>query len=121
MPRASSAPASSVDDAFEDFVRGRSTHLFRLALVLTGWDKPAAPASDLIDAVRRRHRQRLVKVIAASAATAVALVAIVVSLAARQAQHAQSAPVTKSTTSASPKRQPSSRAAAGSCLRTAEP
>src|SRR6266704_6456155 len=35
-------PGSKVDDAFEEFVRGRSTDLFRLALVLTGWDKAAA-------------------------------------------------------------------------------
>src|ERR1022692_4725747 len=57
----------------------------------------AAPASDLIDAVRRRHRERLVRMVAASAAAAVALVAIAVSLAARQAQHAPAAPSTKST------------------------
>jgi RNA polymerase sigma-70 factor (sigma-E family) len=33
---------SEADDAFEEFVRGRSTHLFRLALALTGWDQAAA-------------------------------------------------------------------------------
>jgi RNA polymerase sigma-70 factor (sigma-E family) len=33
---------SDADDAFEEFVRGRSSHLFRLALVLTGWDRGAA-------------------------------------------------------------------------------
>jgi hypothetical protein len=36
------SPGSEADDAFEEFGRGRSTHLFRLALVLTGWDKAAA-------------------------------------------------------------------------------
>ena len=66
----------------------------------------AAPASDLIDAVRRRHRQRLVRVIAASAAAAVALVVVVVSLAARQAQHAHSVPATKSTRLSQPKAPP---------------
>ena len=36
------SPGSEADGAFEEFVRGRSTHLFRLALVLTGWDRAAA-------------------------------------------------------------------------------
>lgn len=45
------------DDAFEEFVRGRSTHLFRLALVLTGWDRPAA--EDVLQiAFERAYRHR---------------------------------------------------------------
>ncbi len=36
------SPGSDAEDTFDDFVRGRSTDLFRLALVLTGWDKAAA-------------------------------------------------------------------------------
>jgi RNA polymerase sigma-70 factor (sigma-E family) len=50
-------PGSEVDDAFEEFVRGRSTHLFRLALVLTGWDKAAA--EDVLQiALERAYRHR---------------------------------------------------------------
>jgi RNA polymerase sigma-70 factor (sigma-E family) len=50
-------PGSEVDDAFEEFVRGRSTHLFRLALVLTGWDKAAA--EDVLQiALERAYRRR---------------------------------------------------------------
>ncbi len=48
---------SKVDDVFEEFVRGRSTHLFRLALVLTGWDKAAA--EDVLQiALERAYRRR---------------------------------------------------------------
>ena len=51
------SPGSEVDDAFEEFVRGRSTHLFRLALVLTGWDKAAA--EDVLQiALERAYRRR---------------------------------------------------------------
>src|ERR1022692_4576029 len=57
--RTSSAPSSSADDAFEDFVRGRSTHLFRLALVLTGWDKAAAEDGLQIALERVYRRRRL--------------------------------------------------------------
>lgn len=50
-------PGSQADDAFEEFVRGRSTHLFRLALVLTGWDRPAA--EDVLQiALERAYRRR---------------------------------------------------------------
>ena len=50
-------PGSTVDAAFEEFVRGRSTHLFRLALVLTGWDKAAA--EDVLQtALERAYRRR---------------------------------------------------------------
>jgi len=48
---------SDPGDAFEQFVRGRSTHLFRLALVLTGWDKVAA--EDVLQiALERAYRRR---------------------------------------------------------------
>jgi RNA polymerase sigma-70 factor (sigma-E family) len=57
ISRTSSAPGSSADEAFEEFVRGRSTHLFRLALVLTGWDKSAA--EDVLQiALERVYRRR---------------------------------------------------------------
>jgi RNA polymerase sigma-70 factor (sigma-E family) len=47
---------SEAEDAFEDFVRGRSTHLFRLALVLTGWNKAAA--EDVLQiALERAYRR----------------------------------------------------------------
>ncbi len=50
-------PGSKVDDAFEEFVHGRSTQLFRLALVLTGWDKAAA--EDVLQiALERAYRRR---------------------------------------------------------------
>ena len=50
-------PSSEVDDAFEQFVRGRSMHLFRLALVLTGWDQAAA--EDVLQiALERAYRRR---------------------------------------------------------------
>lgn len=53
-PRSS---GSEADDAFEEFVHGRSTHLFRLALVLTGWDKAAA--EDVLQvALERAYRRR---------------------------------------------------------------
>ena len=48
---------SEADHSFEEFVRGRSTHLFRLALVLTGWDYAAA--QDLLQiALERAYRRR---------------------------------------------------------------
>jgi RNA polymerase sigma-70 factor (sigma-E family) len=48
---------SAVDAAFEEFVRGRSAHLFRLALVLTGWDNAAA--EDVLQiALERAYRRR---------------------------------------------------------------
>jgi RNA polymerase sigma-70 factor (sigma-E family) len=53
-------PGSEADDAFEEFVRGRSTYLYRLALALTGWDR--AGAEDVLQtALERafRHRRRL--------------------------------------------------------------
>jgi RNA polymerase sigma-70 factor (sigma-E family) len=53
---------SEAEDAFEQFVRGRSTHLFRLALALTGWDRAAA--EDVLQiALERayRHRRKLFK------------------------------------------------------------
>ncbi len=50
-------PGSKVDDAFGEFVHGRSTQLFRLALVLTGWDKAAA--EDVLQiALERAYRRR---------------------------------------------------------------
>jgi RNA polymerase sigma-70 factor (sigma-E family) len=50
-------PGSKAEDAFEEFVRGRSTHLFRLALVLTGWDRAAA--EDVLQiALERAYRRR---------------------------------------------------------------
>ena len=50
-------PGSQAEDAFEEFVRGRSTHLFRLALVLTGWDRAAA--EDVLQiALERAYRHR---------------------------------------------------------------
>jgi RNA polymerase sigma-70 factor (sigma-E family) len=46
-------------DAFEEFVRDRSAHLFRLALVLSGWDEDAA--GDLLQiALERAYRRRWV-------------------------------------------------------------
>jgi len=51
------SPGSEVDEAFEEFVRGRSTHLFRLALALTGWDRTAA--EDVLQiAFERAYRHR---------------------------------------------------------------
>jgi RNA polymerase sigma-70 factor (sigma-E family) len=51
------SPGSEADDAFEQFVRGRSAHLFRLALVLTGWDQAAA--EDVLQvALERAYRRR---------------------------------------------------------------
>ena len=51
------SPGSEADDAFEEFVRGRSSHLFRLALVLTGWDRAAAE-DVLQSALERAYRRR---------------------------------------------------------------
>ena len=46
-------------DAFEEFVRDRSRHLFRLALALSGWDE--ATADDLLQiALERAYRRRWV-------------------------------------------------------------
>lgn len=48
---------SDAEDSFEEFVRGRSTHLFRLALVLTGWNE--AVAQDVLQiALERAYRRR---------------------------------------------------------------
>jgi RNA polymerase sigma-70 factor (sigma-E family) len=50
-------PGSEADDAFEEFVRARSTHLFRLALVLTGYHQTAA--EDVLQiALERAYRRR---------------------------------------------------------------
>ena len=57
IPRGPQVPGSTADEAFEEFVRGRSGHLFRLALVLTGWDKAAA--EDVLQtALERAYRLR---------------------------------------------------------------
>jgi DNA-directed RNA polymerase specialized sigma24 family protein len=57
IPGGPPVPASKADEAFEEFVRGRSAHLFRLALVLTGWDKAAA--EDVLQtALERAYRRR---------------------------------------------------------------
>jgi RNA polymerase sigma-70 factor (sigma-E family) len=49
--------ASESDEAFEEFVRGRSTHLFKLALAVTGWDVGAA--EDVLQiALERAYRHR---------------------------------------------------------------
>jgi RNA polymerase sigma-70 factor (sigma-E family) len=49
--------AADAPDAFEDFVRARSAHLFRLALALSGWHEPAA--EDLLQiALERAYRHR---------------------------------------------------------------
>ncbi len=49
--------AGSADDAFEDFVRGRSAYFFRLALALTGWNRAAA--EDVLQiALERAYRHR---------------------------------------------------------------
>ena len=48
---------SEADHSFEEFVRGRSTHLFRLALALSGWNEAAA--QDLLQiALERTYRRR---------------------------------------------------------------
>jgi RNA polymerase sigma-70 factor (sigma-E family) len=57
----SGQPPVDVDarDAFEEFVRDRSRHLFRLALALSGWDE--ASANDLLQiALERAYRRRWV-------------------------------------------------------------
>ena len=55
-------PGSEVDEAFEEFVRGRSTHLFKLALALTGWDRTSAEDVLQIAFERAyRHRRQLFK------------------------------------------------------------
>lgn len=49
--------SSEADCAFEEFVRGRSTHLFKLALAVTGWN--AAAAEDVLQiALERAYRRR---------------------------------------------------------------
>lgn len=51
------AGRGSADEAFEEFVRGRSAYFFRLALVLTGWDRAAA--EDVLQvALERTYRHR---------------------------------------------------------------
>jgi len=60
IPGGPQLPGSNADEAFEEFVRGRSTHLFRLALVLTGWDRAAA--EDVLQTSLERafrHRRQL--------------------------------------------------------------
>lgn len=52
-------PVSAMDarDAFEEFVRGRSAHLFRLAFALSGWNE--ATAQDLLQiALERAYSRR---------------------------------------------------------------
>jgi RNA polymerase sigma-70 factor (sigma-E family) len=50
-------PSSNVDAAFEEYVRTKSAHLLRLALLLTGWN--AAVAEDLTQtALERIYRRR---------------------------------------------------------------
>lgn len=50
-------PGADGPDTFEEFVRARSTHLFKLALLLTGWDDAAA--QDLLQiALERVYRRR---------------------------------------------------------------
>jgi RNA polymerase sigma-70 factor (sigma-E family) len=50
-------PSSQIDAAFEEFVRTKSAHLLRLALLLTGWN--AAVAEDLTQiALERIYRRR---------------------------------------------------------------
>jgi RNA polymerase sigma-70 factor (sigma-E family) len=54
--------SSEAEDDFEQFVRARSAHLFRLALALTGWDRPAA--EDVLQVAFERayqHRRKLFK------------------------------------------------------------
>src|SRR5712691_2769833 len=52
------APVSrDAGDSFEEFVRGRSAHLFKLALLLTGQNR--AEAEDLLqNALERAYRRR---------------------------------------------------------------
>ncbi len=57
LSREARPPGPEAEDAFEEFVRCRSTHLFRLALVLTGWNKAAA--EDVLQvALERAYRRR---------------------------------------------------------------
>jgi RNA polymerase sigma-70 factor (sigma-E family) len=50
-------PSAQIDAAFEEFVRAKSAHLLRLALLLTGWN--AAVAEDLTQtALERIYRRR---------------------------------------------------------------
>lgn len=57
VPSGAQRAGSEVDEAFEEFVRGRSTHLFRLALILTSWDRAAA--EDVLQtALERAYRRR---------------------------------------------------------------
>jgi RNA polymerase sigma-70 factor (sigma-E family) len=50
-------PALTVEAAFDEFVLSRSTHLLRLALLLTGWNE--AEAQDLTQiALERAYRRR---------------------------------------------------------------
>jgi RNA polymerase sigma-70 factor (sigma-E family) len=51
------SPSSQIDTAFEEFMRARSAHLLRLALLLTGWNE--AVAEDLTQiALERIYRRR---------------------------------------------------------------
>ncbi len=57
MAASDEPPASQVDAAFEEFVRAKSAHLLRLALLLTGWN--VAVAEDLTQtALERIYRRR---------------------------------------------------------------
>lgn len=57
MDKPAERPAPTVDAAFDEFVLSRSTHLLKLALLLTGWDE--AVAQDLTQiALERAFRRR---------------------------------------------------------------
>ena len=57
MGASDESPSSQIDAAFEEFVRTKSAHLLRLALLLTGWN--AAVAEDLTQtALERIYRRR---------------------------------------------------------------
>lgn len=57
MAASDEPPSSQIDAAFEEFVRTKSAHLLRLALLLTGWN--AAVAEDLTQiALERIYRRR---------------------------------------------------------------
>lgn len=60
IPASRPAATAAADAAFEEFVRGRSAYFFRLALVLTAWNRAAA--EDVLQiALERtfRHRRTL--------------------------------------------------------------
>ncbi len=57
MAASDEPPSSQVDAVFEEFVRTKSAHLLRLALLLTGWN--VAVAEDLTQtALERIYRRR---------------------------------------------------------------